>query len=227
MSPKRIVERAMKRQLDIIGICDHNSAENVQATINAAKRVGKLIVFGGMEITTAEEVHIISLFDSINSILRLQSTVYAHLPPAKNIADVFGEQIIANEYDEVDGYNTRLLMSATSLSLTDVVQIIQERGGIAIASHVDRNAFSITYQLGFIPTDLPLDAVELSHIALASQSSKTIRGIEGFPSITASDAHALGEIGQGITEFYIAEPTIVEFKKALNAIAGRKITIQV
>ena len=35
-------------------------------------------------------------------------------------------------------------------------------GGIAIASHIDREAFGIVGQLGFIPEGLSLDALELS-----------------------------------------------------------------
>ena len=57
MSPKRIVEQAKLKGLNIIGICDHNSAENVVFAKKAGEKEG-LSVIGGMEITTQEEVHL-------------------------------------------------------------------------------------------------------------------------------------------------------------------------
>lgn len=216
---------AADRKLDIIGICDHNSAENVEATIRAADNVGNLRVFGGMEITTAEEVHIVGLFEKVQSVLQLQQTIYANLPPGENDVTVFGEQIIVNESDEINGYNNKLLIGATNLSLSEVVEKIHQQGGIAIASHVEREAFSIMSQLGFIPIGLPIDAIELSQSRNISLMMKT-SGIDKYPLLVSSDAHSLKEIGQSITEFEIAEATITEIKKAFSSTEGRKITIR-
>ncbi|HRT27385.1 MAG TPA: PHP domain-containing protein, partial [Syntrophales bacterium] len=50
MSPKAIVEKSLKENLDIIAICDHNSSENVVYAMKAA--AGKpLVVITGMEVT--------------------------------------------------------------------------------------------------------------------------------------------------------------------------------
>jgi predicted metal-dependent phosphoesterase TrpH len=38
MSPMAIAEQAKIKEIDILGICDHNSAENVPALIKAAKK---------------------------------------------------------------------------------------------------------------------------------------------------------------------------------------------
>ena len=64
MTPKNIVRRAVEQHLSIIAVTDHNSAENVPAVIDASYGSG-LLVLPGMEITTAEEVHILGLFESI------------------------------------------------------------------------------------------------------------------------------------------------------------------
>ncbi|MCK4422275.1 PHP domain-containing protein, partial [candidate division WOR-3 bacterium] len=112
-SPKRVVEKALELNIDIIGICDHNSAENVQAAKNAGAKK-KITVLAGMEITSVEEVHIIALFDKTQDILKLQDIIYEKLPPEENKEEFFGQQIIVNEFDEVEGYNKKLLIGATT-----------------------------------------------------------------------------------------------------------------
>ena len=137
MSPKRIVEKATEMELNMIAICDHNSAENVQATFNAAQ--GKnLTVLAGMEISSSEEVHVVALFDGPEGVLSLQKSVYRALLPGENNEELFGQQIIANEFDEIEGYSKKLLISATTLSLAEIVEHIHSNDGLVIASHIDR-----------------------------------------------------------------------------------------
>ena len=79
ISPLRLIRAAKLQGLDIVGLCDHNSGENVVAAQRAAAREG-LHVIGGMEITSAEEVHILGLFDDIDRLFAMQQVVYDHLP---------------------------------------------------------------------------------------------------------------------------------------------------
>lgn len=231
MSPKRIIEKAKNKNLNIIGICDHNSAENVQYTINAAdlsKDCGQkyLKVIPGMEICTKEEVHILGLFDELKDIIRLQEFVYKNLPKENNNPEIFGEQIIANELDEVEGYNDKLLIGASDLTTKEIVEEIHKLNGIAIASHIDRESFSLIGQLGFIPEDLRIDAVEISpHITL-NDALKKFPEIERFPIVRSSDAHFLENIGKVGTNFLLEEPTIEEIKMALKNERGRKYETQ-
>jgi len=222
MSPKRIINMAMGKGLDIIGICDHNSAENVQATIKAA-RDSKIKVLPGMEAATVEEIHIIALFDKIDGVLKLQKTIYEHLTPGENKKEVFGEQIIVNEYDEVEGYNRRLLISVTNLSVETLVNEIHKLGGIAIASHVDRESYSIIGQLGFIPRRLGLEAVEISPKMTIEQATDKFPEIADLAKIKASDAHFLQDVGKSTTLFLLEEPTIAEIRMALRNKKGRKV----
>ena len=223
MSPKRIVERAMVKKLDIIGICDHNSAENVQAAKNAAGK--NIATLAGMEVTSSEEVHLLALFDKIQDLLRLQNTVYAGLPPDENKEKVFGEQIICNEFDEVLGYNKRLLISATRLTLKELIDEVHKLGGLAIASHVDREIYSVIGQLGFIPDDLNVDALEISPNNSRAQALKKFPEIKKFPLITSSDAHFLQDIGKATTSFLLEKPTTEEIRMAFKNEEGRKIII--
>ncbi len=227
MSPKRIVERAMSKMLDLIGICDHNSAENVQYTINAANLICRdsppITVLPGMEICTKEEVHIFCLFDNAKQVLKLQEMVYSALPKEKNNPELFGEQIIANEYDEVEGYNERLLIGATNLGVQEVINQIHNLNGIAIASHIDRASYSLIGQLGFIPEDLEIDAVEISTDLTVEDAHKKFPEIKRYPVIRSSDAHYLEDIGKATTNFYLPKPTLSEIKKALRNEDGRKM----
>jgi PHP family Zn ribbon phosphoesterase len=94
------------------------------------------------------------------------------------------------------------------------VREIRALGGLAIASHVDRPAFSLAQQLGFIPPELPLDAVELSwHYRGELDRFRAF----GFPLVSFSDAHFLEEIGRSRTSFRISEPTVKELRQALEA----------
>ena len=80
----------------------------------------------------------------------------------KNHENAFGMQVIANEHAEVLGFNEHLLSGATTLNLDSIVAAIHDLGGLAVASHVDREGFGLIGQLGFIPQGLPLDAIEVS-----------------------------------------------------------------
>lgn len=233
MSPLRIVKMAQEKNIDIVGICDHNSAENVKYAINAADRLRKeklinqhpVWVLAGMEICTKEEVHILGIFNELAEVVKLNEIVYQNLPAEKNRPEIFGEQIIANEFDEIEGYNEHLLIGACNLSLKEVIDEIHKLGGIAIASHIDREGFSLIAQLGFIPENLELDAVEISASITPENALKQFPELRKLPLVRNSDAHFLDDIGRATTRFLIEEPTIEEIKKALRYEAGRKYEV--
>jgi len=222
MSPKRVIETCLVKDLDIVAICDHNSAENVRAAIDVARET-KLQVIPGMEISSAEEVHIIALMPDYEAVMSLQDMIYENLTPGENDESIFGEQIIVNELDEIEGYNKRLLISATLLPVSKVVNEIHSRGGLAIASHVDREVYSIIGQLGFIPENLPLDALEISSSTTLSQAKARFPDIKAYPLISSSDAHYLDDIGKSTSQFNVENPSLGELSKALKGVDGRSI----
>jgi hypothetical protein len=222
MTPLAIVKTASERGLDIIGITDHNSAENVMATKRAAKDRG-ITVLAGIEITSAEEVHILAFFDNIENLMKLQDIVYENLMPGENDPERFGDQIVVNENDEVMGFNKRLLIAATTLSAHSVVNLIHSLGGLSIASHVDREAFSIISQLGFIPEDLKFDALEMSPAIDRTRAETLFKDYRSFAWISSSDAHYLKDINKRNTSLFLEAPTIKEIASALKNIGGRKV----
>jgi predicted metal-dependent phosphoesterase TrpH len=214
MVPTAIVRAAKQTGIDVIGICDHNSAENVAAVVRAGYRED-LVTIPGMEITSREEVHILGLFPDHEHVLRIQDLVYAHLA-GENQEDVFGPQTVVDDYDNVLGSTAKLLIGATSFTLEQTVGAIHECGGLAIASHIDRERFGLLGQLGFIPDGLALDAVEMSPRCTTDAASR-------FPVVRFSDAHSLDQIGSSFTCFQIEEGTLKEIARALANDGGRRI----
>ena len=152
----------------------------------------------------------------------MQEYVYAHLP-GENQPDVFGHQVVADEHDQVLGENPRLLIGATRLSLAEIVKKVHHLDGICISSHVDRPSFSMVGQLGFIPEDLNLDAVEVTYRIPIDTARTEIAAIKDYPCVTASDAHFLKDIGKVWTEFILTAPTLDEIRMALAGTKGRRI----
>jgi len=131
---------------------------------------------------------------------------------------------VVNEFDEVEGFNDRLLIGAAQLRLHDVVKEVHRLGGISIASHVDRPSFSILSQLGFIPDDLDLDGVEVSRRVDPRSARTAVPQIGSRPLVASSDAHFLDDIGGATTLFHLEAPTLDELRLALTGKAGRGVT---
>lgn len=221
MLPGAIIERAKSQNLDAVAICDHNSAENVPAAKKAGEKHG-VHVFGGMEICSSEEVHILAFFDNDDALFEMQRIVYDNLL-GENDETYFGSQQIADEYDSVVGSCKRLLIGSTTLSINEVVDSIHSLGGLAIASHIDRESFSIIGQLGLIPEAMTLDAVELS----SRCKDDEIAGFSdyGYQIVRSSDAHLLSDIGKAATRFVLREPVVSELSMAFRGVEGRKVKI--
>lgn len=221
MTPRAIVRTALERNLHMIGICDHNSARNTAATGRAAAGTG-LTVIPGIEVTSAEEVHIMGLFPSDAAAAVMQEEIYSRLP-GQNLEEVFGYQVVVDEFDQVDDLDQRLLIGATTLSTERVVELIHTLGGLAIASHVDRTGFGLFSQLGFIPSGLLLDALEVSRQTDFGTVRSKFRQARDYTLITSSDAHTLDDVGVVVTRARMAKPTFDELKKAVAREEGRCI----
>ena len=222
MSPREVVNAALRKGLDLIGICDHNSAENVLAVKKAGMRNG-LMVLGGMEVTSSEEAHLLVFFDDDDDLLKFQEFIYRHLP-GKNDEHSFGLQVIADDEDGVSGFCGRLLIGATTLTAAEIVEAARSAKGesLVIAAHVDRESFSLIGQLGFIPPALALDALEISRHTIPADAGDRFPDCKRYPVITSSDAHCPEDIGTRSTILTAEDGSIKELKKALTGLDGRK-----
>jgi len=222
MSPRAVVDRARAAGLEIIAVTDHNTTENAAAVIQAARGTG-LTVLPGMEMTTAEEVHILGLFDPGTELGPFQATVYRNLPDVPSKKRFVKDQVIVDAADYVTGFSPHCLFGATRFSVQEAVDLIHGHGGLAIACHVDRESFSIISQLGFIPPGLRLEAVEVSPRLTVAEARTAFGPFDPLPLVRFSDAHQPEEIGCATTDFLVASPNLEEIRKALAGEDGRRI----
>jgi hypothetical protein len=115
MTPQNIVNLANIMGYNAIALTDHNSCGNCEATMKAGERVG-ITVIPGMELCTAEEVHVVCLFPTIEKAMAFSDYIYSTLPPVKNKPSVFGEQTYRDEDDNVIGTEERLLITARAVN---------------------------------------------------------------------------------------------------------------
>jgi len=223
MIPPLIVRRALELDLGMIAVTDHNTTDNVMAVRDAAAGTG-LRVLPGMEVQTREDAHIVCLFETVAQVVSWEEIVYAHLPDVSNDAEALGAQFVVDETGDFVRMNERLLLTATSLSTEDVVELVGSLGGLTIAAHVDRQAFSILASLGFLPPGLRLDAVEISRHAAPQDVLRQHPSVAGLPMVTSGDAHRLSEM-RAATLVTVRAPTLEELALALQGVGGRSIEI--
>ena len=196
MTPNNIVNMAMLSGLDAIAVSDHNSIGNVRSAMEVGKACG-VTVIPAMEVETAEEVHILTLYPSIDSAEEAYKEVYKSLPSIKNRPEIFGEQIYMDAEDNIVGYEEKLLISPTSLSINNLFDLVKSVGGIFIPAHVDRHSYSVLTNLGFIPDDLDIRHIEVSKYVEDLPAYLSNRpDLEKYFIFRNSDAHYLQDIAE-------------------------------
>jgi hypothetical protein len=219
MSPRRIVERAREAGLDLISITDHNMTENNIYACEAGRKSMVTVLFG-MELQTQEEIHLLVFFDRQETALSFQGLVYDLLPPVQNDVDFFGDQVVVDGRDEIVRFEERLLLNSAQISLGEAVSWVKAHDGLVIPSHIDSPTFSIISQLGYIPDDLPFDALEIRNLAMVDQFLPFIMNRD-LPFVTFSDAHYLEDIGRRRMNLQVKEPTCPEIGEAFRALGRR------
>jgi hypothetical protein len=195
MSPRTIVQRAVAAGLDAIAVVDHNCARNAPAVVEAAGSVG-LAVLVGLEVTSFEDVHVLSLFEDAEGALAMDAEVSAALMPIPNRPERFGDQPVVSAEEEILEFVPHYLGQSTSLGISEIVGLTRQHGGICIAAHVDRDVFSMTSQLGFVSGREGFDAVEVTRFTSEAEA-EVYRKV--YPVVIGSDAHYPDDIGASRT----------------------------
>ncbi|MGE5614538.1 MAG: PHP domain-containing protein [Bacillota bacterium] len=193
MTPNNIVNMAVLKGLDIIAVTDHNSGANLEAVARCAKK--KVLLFvPGMEVETAEEVHLVCLLPDTEKAHEFQRYVEATLPDMANREDIFGRQVILDENDEIIGEEKQMLATAANLTVEKTHQLIRKLGGAMIPAHVDRPSYSILSNLGIIPEHLSFTQLEVSKNCDLQAFRADKPELDRYKLIRSSDAHCLGDI---------------------------------
>ena len=212
MTPQMIVDCALAKELDCIAITDHNISGNCLTAIRYAE--GKdIVVLAGMELQTAEEIHVICLFPSIDNALNFESYVRSALPPIKNDIRYFGNQTgirpDGSTYEE-----NQMLAVSSDIPLYGLYTLVSSYGGLAIPAHIDRTSFSIGSVLGVLDKDMGFPLVEV-------WKDPTLADKAGIPYIQSSDAHNIDAFFEREYHSFFAEEKSPEgIFKALEKISS-------
>ena len=205
VTPQRIVERAIEAGLDVIAVTDHNTVAAVDEMRLAAEGTA-LTVLPGVEVTTPEG-HVLALFDRD--------------APAAELEDFLTYAGVMKEWCG-DGH------FPVELPMDEVFRRVNERGGVAIAAHIER------WPSGLLESNRPpkvkaaihaspyLSALEIT--IPADKAAWNEGRVRGYPvkraCIQSSDAHSLGEIGRRPVTIGMETIDLPALRKALADFAA-------
>lgn len=193
MTPANLVGMAAVKGLDVIALTDHNSCRNCEAAMIHGQNYG-VTVIPGMELTTAEEVHVVCLFSSLTDAIAFDRYVYERILPIKNRENIFGKQQVMNAEDEVTDTIDKLLISATTISFDQVFDLVNSYCGVAYPAHIDKTTTSVLSNLGFIPPDSTFLCAEIHNFKNLHQIQRDHPYFLKCQMLSSSDAHYLNDI---------------------------------
>jgi 3',5'-nucleoside bisphosphate phosphatase len=223
MIPPLICRQARRLGLALLAVTDHNACHNAEAMIEAAAEAG-IHVFPGMELQSREEVHLLCLFDTVGQCREWQQVVFDKLPRLVNREQIWGAQFIVDATGEWQGSEGRLLAVSADLGLEEVVRQVEAGQGIVIPAHVDRPSFSLLANLGWVPEDLAVPALEVTPRFVPEEGLRQWPQLASRTLIVGGDAHRLQEL-QRRTRFWIEAPRIEEIRLALRGQGGRAVAV--
>ncbi len=181
MTPVTIVGHAALSGLHFVAVSDHNAIAHVPLAIQAGEAYG-VVTVPAVEVQTNEDIHILCLFGEFKDL----EVFYKVLPltERKNRPDLFGEQLLYDEDDEVIGQEDRMLLDSCPLSSDEVFDLVNKYGGVAVPAHIDRDANSMLKILGTIPE-------KYKTVEFSTRSTKEERDLWGKDRLVIidSDAH--------------------------------------
>jgi len=220
MSPSKLVEHAHLRGVQILGITDHNSTKHARLVRDLADKHG-ILTLCGAEITSKEEAHLLCFMPNDEKLDLLQAFIQDNILKIPNNPKYFGEQLIVNDQEEILGEEDYLLINAIDKDVNEIGDFVMQHGGLFIPAHVDRQAFSLTSQLGFIPPELECNAIEISKHSTVESLLSQFPYLQGRSFIQSSDAHYIQDIASAFTIFYLKEASFEEVKMAFAKEEGR------
>lgn len=193
MTPYNLVNMAKLLGFDAIALTDHNSCLNCPAAVEAGLEAG-ITVIPGMELCTSEEVHIVCLFPSVDSALGFSEKTAKGLPPVKNRPEIFGTQLIMDSQDNVTGVQDILLTTASAVSITAVLPLVNSFGGVCYPAHIDRASYSVLSNLGMITPEMGFNTAEVSFNGDKARLTEQHPILSSMRLLTSSDAHRLEDM---------------------------------
>ncbi|MBQ7044025.1 MAG: PHP domain-containing protein [Clostridia bacterium] len=217
MTPYNLVNMSKLLGLDIIALTDHNTCKNCESAIKVGNSIG-LTVIPGMELCTSEEVHVVCLFSDCESAMSFSDYIHTTMPPVQNRPDIFGDQLVMDECDNVIGTEEILLTLASSVSISNVCELVESYGGVCYPAHIDRSSYSVLSNLGMITEDMGFRAVEMTADADREMLIKNHPILDGAKVFVDSDAHYLENLKDAQNIIDLSENSsraVIDYIKAL------------
>ncbi len=190
MTPNNICGMATLNGLNLIALTDHNSVKNCPAFFSCAKKYG-IVPVAGMELTTAEDIHVICLFEYLDDALSFGRYVDSQRVLIKNKTEIFGHQYILDENDEIIGEEEHLLSNATAITVDDVKSVAEQYGGVCYPAHVDRQSNGIIATLGLFPDKPDFRFAEFNDCENIPDYTEKYPNLKDKKILVSSDAHYL------------------------------------
>jgi PHP family Zn ribbon phosphoesterase len=205
--PSNIVGMAALKGLDVIAVCDHNSCGNC-ATVKKLGDAYGVLTIPGMELTTAEEVHVLCLFPNVKTAEDFSAYIHEHLMQIANNEKAFGKQQFVDEDDNITHNEPLLLINATDVGFDNVYSLVKSYHGIMIPAHIDKSSTSILANMGFIPPDSKFVCAEIRHTGLIDKLVSENNYLEKCNLISDSDAHYLEDINEPVNFLDVKEKSV-------------------
>ena len=226
MTPEYIIELALQRGVDIIGITDHNATRHCRLAEHYSHN-RDIFVLCGAEVTTKEEAHVTCYFKNHELLDEFQAYLDEHLPNIPNSPDFFGDQVQIDEEMNIVYEEPRLLTSGLDEPIEKIAAKVKELDGIFIPAHIDKLKNSVISQLGFIPFDLPYDAVEISEKGDKEKMIQQHTYLKDKTFTSSSDAHIPDRVGIAPCYFEIETRSFEEIRMALHQENGRRVLLKI
>lgn len=207
MTPATIAGLAKLAGADVIAVTDHNSARNLPAALAACRAYGVRLL-PGLEVNTAEEVHLLCYFGSVETALRFGERLYAALPAFPYDEAIWGRQLVMDEEDRILDAVPRLLTGAVTLTLAQTAALCREMGGIPVPAHADADSYSLFSVLGGWPMDVDFTHYEVKRPEKAERLTAAGLLPEGRRVLRSSDAHCIPDVAAVTTQLDENDPLL-------------------
>lgn len=204
--------------LSIMALTDHNTIKNCPAFFKAAKAYG-IIAVAGMELTTAEDIHMVCLFKTLDDAIAFDKALDSYRIPIPNRPDIFGRQLIMDEDDNIVGEVKNTLSFATNVSLDEAPRLVESYGGICYPAHIDRPSNSVIAVLGAFPPESKFTCAEL-HLKEKVTDYAVMASLPENQLVFSSDAHQLLDIKEAQDYFMLPDDDENAVENLFKALKG-------
>ncbi|MBO5222819.1 MAG: PHP domain-containing protein [Clostridia bacterium] len=194
MTPANIAGMASLKGLTLLALTDHNSCRNCPAFFEACKAFG-IVPVPGMELTTAEDIHLVVLFPTLEQAMNFDREIHRRIIPVQNRPEIFGNQRIVDCDDNILEIEDTLLINATDLDVDSALALVRRYGGAVYPAHIDRPSNGMIAILGTVPAEYGFPCVEFNDFEHRERILAE-HVLTHCTTLCSSDAHDLGRINE-------------------------------